>query len=363
MQEWKSYGATTLIGSMPHKDREKAIGLILKESPQIPVWPQLSTFAAEQMIIQYMEGLPGVRTREGSVFVQTDAPEFESELYEFYEHYLDVDAGNRDILESRFKMGEETGGTFFKFLEIMDKADKSELLALKGQVVGPFTLLSGLKDQGDRALLYDERLQDVLPKHLAMKARWQIHHLRRFGRPVIIFMDEPALAGYGSSAFISVSRELIQQILKEIVDAIHAEGALAGIHICANTDWLLAFDSNVDIINFDAYNYFDKFALYRKAFAEFMSEGRIVAWGMVPTSDPTTIMQETAQGLAERWIKNIEELTAPDLSVEKILSQSIFSPSCGCGSLTEEAAERVLQLNRQLGELLRSRKASAPGSF
>jgi len=353
MQDWKANGSTTLIGSMPHRDRERVIDLILEESPEIPVWPQLSAFSAEQMIFQYLEGLPGVQMRNGSAFLQTDTPEFDQELYAFYEEYLEVDGQSRDLVSSRFKMGPETGGTFFQFLDRMHRAAPPGLRAVKGQIVGPFTLLTGLKDQRDRALLYDERLQDALPKHLAMKAKWQIHHLRSFGRPVILFIDEPALAGYGSSAFISVSREQIQQLLKEVVDAVHEAGALAGIHICANTDWLLAFDSDVDIINFDAYNYFEKFALYRDAFFKFMSEGRTVAWGMVPTADPANIRQETAQGLVDRWLKNIEGFTTPDMSVDKILAQSLFTPSCGCGSLPEAAAERVVELNKEFGEIIR----------
>lgn len=353
MQDWKAYGSTTLIGSMPHRDRGKVIDLILRESGEIPVWPQLSALPAEQMIFQYLEGLPGVQRKNGGVFLQTSTPEFDAELYAFYEEYLEIDAKSRDLINSRFKMGPETGNTFFQFLDRMHSAAPPGLRALKGQIVGPFTLLTGLKDHQDRALLYDDRLQDALPKHLAMKAQWQIHHLGSFGQPVIIFIDEPALAGFGSSAFISVSRELIQQLLKEVVDAVHASGALAGIHICANTDWLLAFDSDVDIINFDAYNYFEKFALYRDAFLRFMDEGRMVAWGMTPTADPKNIQQETAQGLADRWMRNIEGLTSPEVSVERILTQSLFTPSCGCGSLPEVVAERVVQLNRELGEILR----------
>lgn len=353
MENLDAYGSTTLIGSMPHRDRKQVIDLILKESPEIPAWPQLAGFSAEQMLIQYLEGFPGAQVRDGSVFLQTDTPEFDKELYAFYEEYLEVEAKSRDLISSRFKMGTETAGTFFQFLEMIHKAAPPQMKALKGQIVGPFTLLAGLKDHQGRALLYDERLLDVVPKHLAMKAKWQIHHLKALGRPVILFIDEPALAGYGSSAFISVSRELIQQLLKEVVDAVHDAGALVGIHICANTDWLLAFDSSVDIINFDAYNYFEKFALYRDAFSRFMNGGRFIAWGMVPTADPANIRNETAQGLADRWLKDIEGLTTSDISVEKILAQSLFTPSCGCGSLSEAVAERVLQLNREMGEIIR----------
>ncbi len=194
---------------------------------------------------------------------------------------------------------------------------------------------------------------DVVVKHLAMKAKWQIHRLRAFGCPVILFLDEPALAGYGSSALIAISEELVRRLLQEVVDAVHQAGALAGVHICANTDWGLVFKTGVDIINFDAYNYFEKFALYRESFLKFIEEGHIIAWGVVPTNDPEIIHRESSQSLANLWLERIEQLVTATVSRSKILSQSLFTPSCGCGSLSEVTAERVVQLTKELGHIMR----------
>jgi len=61
------------------------------------------------------------------------------------------------------------------------------------------------------------------------------------------------LQGTGSSGLISISREEILICLDEMIEAVHTEGGLAGIHVCANTDWSLILDSSVDIVNFDAF--------------------------------------------------------------------------------------------------------------
>ena len=66
MEKWQPIAAATLVGSMPHKDRNRAVELILDAVPEVPVWPQLSSFPAEQMMIQYLEGLPGIREEAGS---------------------------------------------------------------------------------------------------------------------------------------------------------------------------------------------------------------------------------------------------------------------------------------------------------
>ncbi|MCE5243781.1 MAG: hypothetical protein ABFD98_19535 [Syntrophobacteraceae bacterium] len=354
IQDWQANASATLVGSLPHRERRAAVDTVLRNIGDIPAWPQLSVYPAEQMMIQYLEGLPGLRNENGRITIEADTPEFDNELYAFYEEYLEIEAQTKDIDHSRFRMGPETAETFLLFLEAL-KSGGRPLRAVKGQVVGPFTLLAGLKDRNDRSVLYDERFQDIVPKHLAMKALWQIRRLSALGCPVIVFLDEPALAGFGSSAFISVSRELIQQLLEETIAVIHQADALAGIHVCANTDWLLAFHSSVDIINFDAYNYFDKFNLYRDDFHRFMEEGRIVAWGMVPTGEASLIEAETAAGLEDRWLRQVQDLVSPEVPLQKILSQSLFTPSCGCGSLSEAAALKVVELTRDLGTLMQNR--------
>ncbi len=117
MENWQPLAATTMVGSMPHQDREKVIELILRTFPEVPVWPQLPFFPPEQMMIQCLEGLPGTRVEQGQVLVEVDAPPFEQELIEFYEAYLEVEEGGGDLEGSRFAMGPETGISFFQFLE------------------------------------------------------------------------------------------------------------------------------------------------------------------------------------------------------------------------------------------------------
>jgi hypothetical protein len=353
MEKWQPRAAATLVGSMPHKDRTRAIELILHSVPEVPVWPQLSSFPPEQMMMQYLEGLPGIEEEAGRVVCRVDSPAFEEELYDFYEAYLAVEEGRVALNDSRFRLGPETGRTFYHFTDALKRPDCS-FQALKGQVVGPFTLLTTLKDQQERALIYNEELQDVVVKHLALKAKWQINQLKAFARPVILFLDEPALAGFGSSAFIAISADLVQRLLREVVEAVHQMGALAGVHVCANTDWSLVFGSGVDVINFNAYNYFEKFVLYDDLLLEFLEKGHIVAWGMVPTNAPELIASETPEALAERWLERLKQSLKGSVPLSKILSQSLFTPSCGCGSLGEASAERVLDLTSGLSRLLRA---------
>ena len=172
-----------------------------------------------------------------------------------------VTEGEMDLEDSRFTLTTATARGFFTLLDRIKTYNDSPA-ALKGQITGPITFGLGVTDQNDKAIFYNEQVRDAAVKLLALKARWQVRMLSKFKLPAIVFLDEPALAGFGSSAFISMSREEVAACLNEVIDAVHDEGGLAGIHVCANSDWSVILDSRTDIVSFDAYSYFDKLILY-----------------------------------------------------------------------------------------------------
>jgi len=190
---------------------------------------------------------------------------------------------------------------------------------------------------------------------LAQKARWQIKKLFSFGSPIIIFFDEPALAGFGSSAMISVSRGEVATCFEEVVGAVHDEGGLAGIHVCANADWSLILESDADIISFDAYSFFDKLILYSDHVKQFMGSGGILAWGIVPTLNSDDIEKETVESLVRRWEAQSTAIEALGFEKAAILAQTFITPACGTGSLPLDLANKVLVLTRQVSDTLRKK--------
>ena len=52
---------------------------------------------------------------------RVDAPDFEQELYDFYEAYLAVEEGRVALNDSRFCLGPETGRTFFHFIDALKR--------------------------------------------------------------------------------------------------------------------------------------------------------------------------------------------------------------------------------------------------
>jgi methionine synthase II (cobalamin-independent) len=341
-----------LIGSLPIADHEEAVRMVLEYTPEIPLWVQLPVHPQEGMMVQFLSGIPGFVQEEDRVFINTAGATFEDELLRFYEDYIMVTEGTSPLDSTRFALTEENAGGFFALLAEM-KSTRPLPTALKGQITGPVTLATGLTDQHKRAVFYDDRILDVIVKNLAMKARWQVEKLSQWGVPAIVFIDEPGLAGFGTSAFISISRQDVARVLSEVIEAIHQAGGLAGVHVCANTDWSIILDSPADILSFDAYGFFDRLVLYKEPLKSFFDQGRTLAWGIVPTSNTEDIDGETVSSLIEKWQAQVARLEALGIDRARILAQALITPSCGTGSLPLDHAIKVLELTGQVSQRLR----------
>lgn len=139
-------------------------------------------------------------------------------------------------------------------------------------------------------------------------------------------------------------------MLNEIIDPLHKIGVVTGIHCCGNTDWSILTDTNVDIINFDAYDYSDGIMLYPEKINGFLKSGKYLAWGIVPTSEEK-IGKETANSLLENLVKKQEKLATLGVEKDKITNNIILTPSCGTGSLSETASEKIVKVLKELSEL------------
>lgn len=353
-KKFPANGLPVLIGSFPLRDHAESVKLVFQYTPEIPLWVQLPAYREEGMIAQFQTGFPGLTLKTDKYFVDTSDPSFDNDVLEFYEDFMAVTEGDSGIEDSRFSLKADTAQGFFSLIEHL-RSLSVHPLAIKGQITGPITFGLGLTDQDGKAIFYNEQLRDAAVKLLAQKARWQVKKLSSFGFPVIIFFDEPALAGFGSSAMISVSHDEVATCFEEVVGAVHNEGGLAGIHVCANADWSLILKSDADIISFDAYSFFDKLMLYPELVKQFIESGGLLAWGIVPTLNSDDIEKETVESLVSRWEAQSASIEAFGFDKAAILAQTFITPACGIGSLSLDLGNKVLALTRQVSDTLRKK--------
>ena len=336
------------IGSLPHIKTNEAIQLI-KTLKEIPHWPQLPNQASsEDMLNQYTFPLfkLGLVVEEGGRrFFDTSQSSWLVKVTEFYNQYLAIMEGNSDNFSFfSFPVGFAQG--FYAFVERLINADFSDAKFIKGQVTGPVTLGLQLTDQDRRSSYYSSELREIVVKSLALQAFWQTKTLNQFNKPVIIFIDEPGLYGYGQSTFITLQKEDITHELNEIIDSIHLANGIAGIHVCAGTDWSMILQSKTDIVNFDAYGYFTSMTVYIEELKVFIDRGGLLAWGLIPTSQK--VLDLTADDLTTLFEQHIAFLVQNGLDRGSLLKQSLITPSCGVGSCSIEVAEKVYALTQEV---------------
>ena len=303
-----------------------------------PFWPQLPKRGfLEQMIPQYAEGMPCVSVDLEEGRTSFDPAAKQDELVAFYEKFLAEDA---DL----FPLGEACAAGFHAFAKALGER---KCTMAKGQVTGPITFGIGITDANKTTLYADPELLDAAVKLLSRKAQWQIRRLKELGaETVIIFVDEPVLSAYGSSAMLSVSDQDVCRLGGELFRAIADAGGESGIHVCGNSDWGVIIRSGVGIVNFDAYQYGPRMALYADAVKTLFDRGGSIAWGIVPTTD--AVDNETVESLTPKLQECLDALCEKGFTEAEVKDRSILTPSCGAGSLTVEQAEKVFRL---LGEL------------
>ncbi|MEI6131404.1 MAG: hypothetical protein WCQ41_01090 [Bacillota bacterium] len=337
----------TAIGSMPFENPDYAVQVSLKNI-NAPIWPQLPKLGLnEQMEIQYGEGMPCavIDYEKNRMYFETSG-DYSEEFAEFYEKYMmamDPDDGDGDC--SSMAISPEFSKGIYA-MEAALKAKGEKLPWVKVQTTGPCSFALTLVDENKRAIYYNDEFRDVIVKALAMKCRWQIQKFKPYAENIICFIDEPILSAFGSSTYVSVNRDDVVALLSEMIEAVHADGALAGIHCCGNTEWSILIDAGVDIVNFDAFEFGETIAMYADSVKEHLARGGMLAWGVVPTSK--IIREQSVESLEAQLEKVMDNLAATGIDKQTIVEQALITPSCGTGSLDVEEAEMVFDL---LGKL------------
>jgi hypothetical protein len=143
-----------------------------------------------------------------------------------------------------------------------------------------------------------------------------------------------------------LKKEQIVESLNEIFLAIHNRESLSGIHCCGNTDWTMLMETQVDIINFDAFGYMDTMLIYKKEVRNFLERGGIMAWGIVPTTD--SIKDVTIGDLMDKMTSAVDRLVDSGIDQKLIIENSLITPSCGTGTMPLDEAEKAMTLTHEL---------------
>lgn len=342
------------VGSLPHKEVNSAMELV-ENTFDIPFWPQLAKYNKnEDMIVQFLEKLPGIVISDEKVYMDNESDLFFEQLEELFMDYEEIISDPSSGLLDKYAVTGNYSSTFKPFLEIIKKSKPSHA---KGQIVGPFTLATSLTDKEGKCAFYDETLREVIVKTLSLKALWQIKEIKSANPTTIpiIFIDEPSISQFGTSAFITISKEEVLAIFTEVSDSIKSAGALSAIHCCGKCDWSIPISSGVNILNLDGFFFAQNFSLFSDELKPFLQNGGMIAWGVVPTLDKEALETSNIETMIKKFDEAINYLIEKGFEQNLILNQSIITPSCGAGSLSIELSEKAMHLTKELSLKLKEK--------
>ena len=347
-------GLATGIGSLPFTDTAEALDLIFAELPDIPHWPQLPRRSPkEHFVHQFLHPLVAcgllvkVQGRWGFDLTRKESPAC---LTVFYDTCLPAEQDATTCRESFLPTAEAAAG-LHAFLARAKAQGLAKAGLVKGQIAGPLTIGLELKDHQGRSAYYQGDLRDTIVRTLALSARSQAVALAGFGARPMVFVDDPAISAWGSRLHLALDKATIVEDLNFIFAALHAEGAIAGLHACEALDWSLPLSTELDVLSLDAHRFGGSLPAYRKPLRRFVERGGVVAWGIVPTIDDP--FAESVDSLEQRLKALWADVFAGNPQDQTLIRQSLVTPSCGTALTSPAQARHIYGLTAGLSGRLR----------
>jgi hypothetical protein len=303
---------------MPHKDVERALELAL--SLDIPFWPQLPKVSLyEDMYVQTSQNFPGIAIDYDKGRLSFDTARFEQELDEYF--------GKMDNPEA-FALTAEYSAVFHQFLSKELQGYK----AIRGQVTGPVSFGFKVLDENLKPVIYNDEARTILFDFIQKKANIQYRKLKERNPRAFVWLDEPGL-GY---VFSGLSGYNEQKAKKDYHNFVAGLEGPKGLHLCAEVNLPYLLELGVEMLSFDAYQIGFMPKEYAGSVAEFIKNGGVISWGIVPTESTILVTHtpETLAAILSDYWEVISEST--DLPLNQIARQALVAPARCCLSDTSQ---------------------------
>ncbi|MBC8161811.1 MAG: hypothetical protein H7Z42_11385 [Roseiflexaceae bacterium] len=337
---FEPFCAPLLLGSLPYADAVLALEVSRRYAGELLAWPQLwPRGLREQLLAQGAAGFPGLVIDEaaGQVFVDAELAKQQIDIFELA--YLEG-----RVAAVQFSDREASG-----LFELLRQGSLDGVRAVKGQTLGPISLVMQLIDEQQRPLIYDEALFEAASQFVRMRVAWQQQRLAELGKPVIICLDEPYLEMVGSPFLPIDWDDARDQIGVALQDISGCRAVFAG----GTIDWghLLRFD--LDLVIGDVYAHGIHLLGAAESLAAFVEQGGLVGLGLIPT-DAKALAHTTAADLVEQLGILLGDLERAGVECRRLLRQAVVTPNGALGALAPAAAEHALRLLAAVSAQLRA---------
>lgn len=223
---------------------------------------------------------------------------------------------------------------FSKMLSLLTKNKRNKEYFFKTHIAGPVTLFGKINSSG--SLL---KKTDLWLRH----AEYQISTIQEEGFIPIVVLDEPLL----------ISNAKVLRYLNKIMARLSKKKAITGIHCCNRIIPSTLIQTGADLIHYDAAQFQSLIKASHPQLQKFLKDGRIIAWGIVPTNFlPNDLLEDKIE---QNFMLLLESLVTRDLTMKQILKQSMVSTTCGTGMLKIDQHLGIFECVSRISKRLKKR--------
>lgn len=175
-------------------------------------------------------------------------------------------------------------------------------------------------------IIYNESVRTVLFDFLSRKINVQYAQLKKKNKNAFVWLDEPGL-GWVFSGLSGYDDLLAKMEYRDFLQGLSGPGSL---HLCANVNLPYLLRMGTALLSFDAYQLKVLPKGYTAAILEFLKDGGIISWGIVPM-DSFSLDSEKPHSLTERLVGYWDVIISnTDISIEQVADQALVAPARCC---------------------------------
>jgi len=193
-------------------------------------------------------------------------------------------------------------------------------------MTGPVSFGFRVIDEDSRPIIYNEGVRSLLFDFIQRKINLQYRQLTEKNPNAFVWLDEPGL-GWVFSGLSGYNDIQARQDYGSFLSNLDGPKAL---HLCASINLPYLLQLGVELLSFDAYQMEIMPKGYADTTADFLRDGGIIAWGIVPT-DSVNMSRETPETLAG-LLTGYWEVVALNtgLPERQIAQQALIAPARCC---------------------------------
>ena len=342
-------------GNLPYESTELCKQMMRKLYGDIPYLVELPKInKTDTTLNRTISGFGGLKMEKNNLVLNENSELFKRDLNLLGDIYNEP---TKDKLE---KFG--ITAPYLETFKNMLKEYPSKYAVLK--LFGIFSLTRNISNIDTRDMLLGKIYRKFCIQAITAKALWFIETVREISpetKPVIVF-DEPLLNTFSNIKRINevISDETLTSLFAKVFQKVQSHGGLVCVQSFSKCNWLTVLNAKPDVISFAAYTNPNNLNIIPDEINQFMSQGGVINWGIIPVDNEKIIKNTTLDYISNRLSKTMEELATNGGVRDLIYSHSSVSVQGDVANIPLFFAERAHMMAKQLSAKMPTKPTLPP---